>query len=284
MVLGEAEAQPEAQPQPEPQPGGPGGSNVNVVSTINMPNFLETASDAWFDIFEANCELRFISSEKTMFVHALTSLPPDLIAKIPRSILQEKTYSIFKTAILGIHEKTKPELFARLINQTTMSGRPSNYLRELQPIASKVDASDELVRYQFIQALPARVSPVIAAMKALSLEQLGTLADELTPTQSASAYSVQEERSNFSHRARSKSPMNRPPQSFRQNVQVSDGMIPYGLRPFSKDQRPKICRWHIYFADGARRCKPWCKYPNKRNCEIQPNSRNASPSRNQGNQ
>ena len=266
----------------EPPVEASGGANVNVVSIINMPNFLETASDAWFDIFEANCELRNISSAKSMFVHALTSLPPDLIAKIPRIVLQGKVYNDLKTAILNIHEKTKPELFARLINQTTMSGRPSNYLRELQAIASKVDVSDELVRYQFIQALPQSVSPVVAAMKELSLEQLGTLADELNPTQTASAYSVQDGKRN-SYRERSKSPLSRYSHSFRRNSFMSDeGNLPYGVRPFSKDQRPKICRWHLYFANNARRCMVWCKYPNKRNCEVQSNSRNSSPSIDQG--
>ena len=49
------------------------------------------------------------------------------------------------------------------------------------------------------------------------------------------------------------------------------------LRPFSPGQRPRVCRFHIFFGAQARRCKPWCSWPFKDNVEILPSSRPASP-------
>jgi hypothetical protein len=62
-----------------------------------------------------------------------------------------------------------------------MSGRPSYYLQELNSIAARVGVSEDLVRHQFEQALPPAISPVLAAQRELTLQQLGTLADELSP-------------------------------------------------------------------------------------------------------
>ena len=48
-----------------------------------------------------------------------------------------------------------------------MTGRPSSYLCELQQIASKVGAGEELVCHKFLQALPANIRPVLASQKTL---------------------------------------------------------------------------------------------------------------------
>ena len=58
--------------------------------------------------------------------------------------------------------------------------------------------------------------------------------------------------------------------------------IPYSVTPFTENQRPKICRFHLYYADQARMCSPWCKWPNRsRNIQMQPSSRPSSPRRSQ---
>ena len=60
-----------------------------------------------------------------------------------------------KNALIQIHERTKPELFARLISKTRMTGRPSNYLQELMSIADKVGVGEDLVKHQFTSAFAA---------------------------------------------------------------------------------------------------------------------------------
>lgn len=64
-----------------------------------------------------------------------------------------------------------------------------------------------------------------------------------------------------------------------QSSQRNNYNLSAGVRPFSPDQRPKVCRGHLYFGRKARHCKPWCQWLDKSGCEIQPNSRPASPSR-----
>ena len=143
-----------------------------------------------------------------------------------------------------------------------MSGRPSHSLSKLQTIAAKVGVGDDLVCHQFLQALPPSVTPVLAASKTLTLEQLGNLADEQTPL--------------LSNQALNMNKSTKPKQSYYQNPKQQNYKS-IGLTPFSADQHPKICRGHIYFAETSRTCKPWCRWPNKKGCSMQANSRASSP-------
>ena len=60
--------------------------------------------------------------------------------------------------------------------------------------------------------------------------------------------------------------------------------------PFHPDQKPKICRAHIFYAERARTCKHWCRWPGTKPRIVdsressRTNSRENSPVRsNQGN-
>lgn len=58
--------------------------------------------------------------------------------------------------------------------------------------------------------------------------------------------------------------------------------IPNGIRSFHEKQKPKVCRFRLYYDKDAKKCKPWCilnnssipTLPNSR-----PNSRSSSPVR-----
>lgn len=242
---------------------------VHAVS-IKIPAFMETAASGWFAIIEAQFDINKITVSATKFSHVLSNLPPDLVIKLAPELLTGKNYENLKEAVIAVHEQTKPELYAKLISGSAskMTGRPSYYLQELQSIASKVGVGEDLIRHQFLQALPTRISPVLAAQKTLSLSQLGTLADELMPFTNSDhvVQHVSEERSASRFD---------PRQNVRNNQ--SNSSIPYGLRPFSKDQRPKVCRWHLYYGTNSRSCKPWCTFPDKNGCKILPRGRSPSP-------
>ena len=249
-------------------------TDVGNVVAVKMPQFLETAPASWFSILEANFHIKKISTEETKFFHLIAVLPPEIVSKLGMK-LEEKNDSATKETVINIYERTKPELFSKLINETTISGRPSHYLQELTSIASKVGVGEDLVRHQFINALPSAISPVVAAQKDLTVQQLGTLADELTP------FFTNNQVLQVSENQRSIRPKTHHPHKNKQSgkSQHLNTDIPHGLKPFHERQRPKICRAHHYYAEFARSCKPWCKFPgNKRKCQVLPNSRSSSPS------
>lgn len=252
---------------------GDQGDDQNPVQhvSIKAPAFMETAANGWFSIMEAQFHLCKVTVDQTKYYHVISALPPEIVAKLPSSIHENKQYEELKNAVINSYESTKPELFEKLISKTTMSGRPSVYLQELASTAAKIGVGDDIVRHKFIQASPATISPVLAAQKSLTLQQLGTLADELMPYFQDKVMHV-----------------NKQPQRYNNTYQEhqtnrNQSQLARGLRPFSENQRPKICRTHLYFAEKARNCTAWCKWPNKSNCTIQASSRSASPAPDQKN-
>lgn len=259
--------------------------------TIKAPAFMETSVPGWFTILEAQFHLRHITSDVTKFYSVISALPAEVVAKLPNALIvaTEPNYKELKEAVLNMHEKTKPELLERLMKTTSISGRPSVYLQEMLTTASSIGVTDDIVRHKFLQALPNTIAPVIASQKDLNLTQLGRLADELLPYFSNSpVMAVQQPQPmqlsqnfsnsyntgrNYGHQG------NNTGNSGHQGNTGSTykNSIPYGLRPFKRDQRPKVCKAHIYYGPQARTCKPWCTWPNKAQCQMQPSSRPSSP-------
>lgn len=242
--------------------------------SIKPPVFTETSAVGWFFIMESQFRLKGITVESTKFFHVITALPADLVSNLPADILEGNNFTNLKKAVIDIYEKTKPELFDKLISSTTMSGRPSIYLQELSTLAGKVGVHEDLVRHKFLQSLPSSLSPALATQKEVPLRQLGTLADELMPLCKSGDNSAQISQASASS--------SRPQKFYSKNKNSSNESndhIPFGLRPFTSNQKPKVCKAHLYYASKARSCKPWCQWPQKKPSKIEPSSRNASPSR-----
>ena len=238
-------------------------SNIGHVS-FKAPQFLNNNVTAWFTIVEAQFTLSRIVSEETKFLNVIALLPTEVVGNLPRVILAERKFSTLKEVVISNYEKTKPELFDKLISSSVMMGRPSQYLNDIQQTALKVGVGEDLIKHKFIQALPPSIGPIIASQKDLTLTQLGKLSDELLPFAQQSTINLVPERQRNLTRGNSSTNKN-------QNLSVTH---------FSSGQLPKVCRSHLYFADKAKFCKPWCKWPNKSpRIPMQPNSRSSSPAR-----
>lgn len=240
-------------------------------AVIKAPTFTETSVPGWFTILESQFALRGVTAQKTKFFNVMSSLPADLISRIPSDITAAENYDELKKTVIDVYEQTKPELFDKLLNSnnaTVLTGRPSIFLQDLRILGAKVGADDALIRHKFVQALPKHIGPAVASQKTLTLQQLGTLADELLPLLSSDTYKVQAIKQ----------------ESENKNENNSRYKIPYGLRPFTSNQRPKVCKAHIYYGASATSCRHWCQWPDKADCRIQPNSRASSPSASNENQ
>ena len=234
---------------------------VNAVA-IKPPKFLETSVCGWFAIIEAQFHLKKIKNSTTKFYNIIAALPAEVVSRLPNHVTDptKTNYDELKEKVIGIYEKTKPEMLDKLMQTTTMTGRPSIYLQELMSTAEKIGVGEDIIRHKFIQALPSSISPVIASQGDLEISRLGKLADELLPYMSKPVMSVP---------------------SFQQSKGTNGdkNYVPKGVKPFKGNQRPKVCRSHIYFGINAKYCKPWCQWPNKdASIKVEPSSRSSSPS------
>ena len=225
-------------------------TNISTIK-IKVPQFHDSNINAWFLILEAQFHLARITSSQTQFYHALSNLPPEVISKISPTELTTKNYETFKASILATYERSKTEMFQELLSKKPFNGRPSDYLRDIMNLANKLNIGNDIVKIRFLEALPMAIRAPLAARPTLPLEELGALANDILPlvagAHQADVYPLQT----------TSAPT--PRQS------TFNSEIPYGLRPYHQEQRPKICRAHLYFTDAARTCTYWCKYPNKKN-------------------
>lgn len=285
---------------------GPLAQDVTHV-TIKAPAFIDTNPSAYFSIIEAQFHLKNITLSSTKFYNVISALPPDVVGRLSPTVLAAADYNTLKDAVKSIYEKTKPEILNKLMKHHSISGRPSLYLNEMINLAQQIELGDDIVRHKFIEALPPSISAIVASQKGLNLTQLGELADELLPyfnLQSANAVrsdqfhpSTANAVQNNSHYSQSYSNKGPSENSGRHNYSHSNNnnrrdnysnsnknndqmsSLPLGIRPYSSNQRPVVCRAHLYYGPKARTCKPWCRWLNKDACKVLPNSRPSSPSR-----
>ena len=247
-------------------------SNTTSAVSVKAPEFNTTNPTSWFTILEAQFKLANITAPSTKFYHALANLPCDTVNNIDDTIIQSEDYDRLKETVNRYHEQTRGQLFERFLRETPLVGKPSHYLLEMRKIANKVGVGEEMIRHRFQQALPQHLAPIIASQKTTSLDDIGTLADELTvliKDNTSCSLSSDNNRQKYLNTDKNYS------RNF-QNRNSSVSKFPLSLRPFSEGQLPKVCRSHIFFGERAKTCRPWCKWPNKSACKII-DSRSSSP-------
>lgn len=80
----------------------------------------------------------------------------------------------------------------------------------------------------------------------------------------------------FNHSSRSHSNQN----SSAPSINYSDPSVPHGVRAFHENQRPQVCRSHLYYGNRARSCKRWCMLSSTATNitpDSRPSSRSSSP-------
>mgnify|MGYP003396886977 CR=1 FL=1 len=218
--------------------------------SVKAPPFIPSNPATWFVILEAQFNIAGITTSATRFYHALANLPVETVSNLDDVILQAADYDQLKDAVKRFHETSRGELFESFLQEAPLTGKPSHFLLQMTKVAKKVGVGDDMVRHRFQQALPPSLAPVIASQKTLGLDDLGRLADELLPLLKCQTTSfVSEPASMKSNDRFFVNNNNAVRNSFVNNKVVRKSFEPAfsnTLVPFSANQRPKVCRSHIF--------------------------------------
>ena len=247
---------------------------------IKPPVFDETAVARWFSIIESQFILANITVSSTKFHHVLSNLPVRVLNQVNDDVIQSACYDKLKTALTNLFSQSKPELFDSLVTQNQITfTKPTQYLRELRKIATPLALGEDFLRIKFIKALPNNIRPIIATYDtSTSLEELARVSDTLMSynvTCGAQVNQVYTSRPSYSHR---------DPTGGNMTVNYVHSSIPVGVRAFHDKQRPRVCRYHLYYGQNAKSCKPWCMLSSSKvGLNMLPSSRrpsrSSSPSR-----
>ena len=254
---------------PEPQ-----HAPVNRV-TMKPPPFYRTNPTVWFRQMESQFVLAGITNDTTKYHHILAAIPEDVAINLPMEI---EDYSSLKDSITQVYQKSKTELIEEALGTISLDGqKPSVRLLRIQRKLSEchLTMDNDVIKHRLMQAMPISTRSSLSAHLDLPPEKFAKLADTIY---SYSKDTFQENTHVYATQQFSSSSYARQPQLKQRNSSTYNS-----FQPFSPGQRPKICRFHLFFANSAKRCKPWCKWPGPKPTHIEPSSRAQSPAT-QGNE
>jgi hypothetical protein len=234
--------------------------------SIKPPEFYRRNPTVWFKQIESQFALANLTRSQTKFHHVMGALPEDVACYLPDDIT---TYETLKEQVLQTYQKTRQELLEEALGTITLDGqKPSVCLARIKRKLADcgLTPDEEVVRHRLLQAMPHQIRLTLSAHTNLGLSEFAKVADTI--------YGYQQD--NFTVAAIGQ-PSTSKYQAAR-NFHQEEGNSNYGsIQPFSAGQKPKLCRFHVYYADKAKRCKPWCKWPGRKPQITDPSSRASSP-------
>lgn len=276
-------------------------SLLTAAVAVKPPAFDETSVTRWFSIVESQFKLANITSASTKFHHVLANLPVKVVNQLSDAIISSPDYDTLKQALVTLFTRSKPELFDSLVSQNKiLCTKPTLYLQELRKLAAPLEVTDDFLKIKFLKALPNTIRPLLVTYDSnTSLEELARVADTLLDysgaspvNNSVSLVSGQQTGTSSSydvHRGRdvvqnhggvyNRGSDTRPhtPRSSNDYFNVS---IPNSVRAFHSGQRPRVCRYHLYYGHSAKSCRDWCILKSsqlKISPDSRPSSRSSSP-------
>ena len=246
---------------------------VNRV-TIKPPPFYRTNPTVWFRQMESQFVLAGITNDTTKYHHILAAIPEDVAINLP---LEIEDYSSLKDSITQVYQKSTTELIEEALGTISLDGqKPSVCLLRIQRKLSEchLTMDNDVIKHRLMQAMPISTRSSLSAHLDLPPDKFAKLADTIY---SYSKDTFQDNTHVYATQHSSSSSYTRQPQLTPRNSTADN------IQPFSPGQRPKICRFHLFFANSAKRCKPWCKWPGPKPTHIEPSSRAQSPAT-QGNE
>lgn len=280
---------------------------------IRPPPFSTKRVPTWFTVIEAQFG-NVITSEAARFRHVISNLPLEVCEKLTDADLTSNNYTTIKAKVISLYSKTNPQIFNELLTTSpTLDCKPSIYLQKLRSNAASLNLPDEFLKIYFINAMPTNIRPNLITQNG-TLDEISLLADSLlefnftnmspyvnypmqfNPTSSQVNNTYQNSHTNRPHNrnnntshynpAQYNNPSNYSTERYNQNnfSQLASNDTPLSVRSFNGKQKPKVCRFHIYYGHSAKRCKPWCILNNPSLSTLptsRPQSRSSSPDRHQ---
>ena len=211
--------------------------------TIKPPTFYRNNPHVWFRQLELQFALANITSSQTRFRHVMGALPEDVAINLPTDV---NKYETLKEQIVGIYQKSRQELLEEALGSISLDGQKSSvcFLRIKQKLEDcNLTVDDLLIRHKFLQALPPTTRIASSAHRNLPLEDFAKLADTIFQY-STIDYQVTAVR-NDDNRDKNRAKFSEYPFTAKN-----------ALVPFSDGQKLKICRFHVFYAQYAKLCKP----------------------------
>ena len=238
---------------------------------FQLQPFIRKNPKLWFRQVESNFKVHRITNDRIRYHAVYAVLPEDIALDIPDEM---ESYEELKGLVLNVTDKSNQEKMQEALGECTLDGRrPSQFIRHARNKLREVglDPTDDLLKNRLLHAMPQDARLTLTGQEHLPLDSYCSIADNiydlLERTKALSVTHVHKQNNNNESRH------NNSYQS--RNTTTSTKSTPrgnHGYLPYAEGQRQKICRAHLYFAEKARSCKTWCRWPGPKPERIEPSS------------
>jgi len=262
--------------------GDKSNSSMAHVSVKLLP-FYKKSPSTWFRQMESQFHLAKITNDETKFHHILAALPEEIASFLPLD--EEASYEKLKKLVIDSLKANHHQLIEEALSAVELGDkRPTQLVVEIKRKFADIGITPDeaIIKSRILSALPPNIKAALVGHDSASLDDYVKIADSMMAVAAPmnNPYAINAipnlDPNNKFHK----------PFSQRHNYQNNERNFRSSVRPFYRDQRPRICNAHIFYAENARTCRKWCRWPNKpekllKDFEKTPvQSRSSSPSGN----
>jgi len=214
--------------------------------SVKPPPFYPKYPETWFKQLESQFILSKITNTSTKYHIALSNLPENVAANV---IGDDANYENLKKSILDSLKQNKHNLIEQALAKMSLGDkRPTQLVAEIQRNFSDIglNAEEAIIKNRLMSALPSSIRSALVGHENQSLNEFAKIADSMLAVSSSdSPFTVGTIKSYSARRSG-----NNLSRDYR-----------FAVRPFKPEQKPRICNAHIFYAERARTCRPWCQWP-----------------------
>ena len=266
-------------------------SVVGHVAVKSIP-FYRKSPETWFRQMESQFHLSNVKNSVTKYHHILSLLPEEIASDIPEG---DPDYDKLKEAVLDGLKANRHQLIEQALAAVELgSRRPTQLVNDIRKrfVEIGLKPDDNIIKSRLLSALPNNIRAALVGHDSAALDDYTKIADSMIAVAapstdftvgavSSTLPSQREHRSDSRefNRDRDRHDFNSGTRNFYRDRQDNDRgkwdnsrdwrqtrfnqCDKFQPRPFHNGQRSLVCNAHIYYADRARTCRTWCKWPNK---------------------
>ena len=233
---------------------------------------------------ESQFHLANIKKDETKFHHILAALPEEIASTIPLDGASD--YEALKKAVLDSLKANHHQLIEEALSAVESGDkRPTQLVVEIKRRFADFDITPDeaIIKSRILSALPPNIKAALVGHDSAALDDYVKIADSMLAVASPAVnpYSLSAVESGFRRNqpAETRRFNSYNHQQFNRYSNLQTGNNCSNIRQLFRDQRPKLCHAHILYAEKARTCRRWCRWPNKPKTELRDNEKTPAQSR-----
>lgn len=244
-------------------------TEVNKVS-LKLPPFWDKHPVLWFANIEAQFIVSGINQDATKYYCVISALTSDILNYVSDIVLtppDSDKYITLKSRLIAEFSDSEQRRIKAVLSELTLGDdKPSHLLRKMKQLAGKT-LGDDFLKTLWLQRLPTQVQAILSVSED-NLEKLAVMADKIHETTGATVEEVYSQKTSSSEVSELRAQVAELTRQIERLARGRERQKRDTSLRRRRSQTPKtngLCWYHWKFGDGAKRCRPPCKYTPQEN-------------------